>query len=86
MLGLPELDTVFKEGASHKSKIEGQNHLPQPAGHTAFNKAQDGLLFWAESAHFEVMISFFLYNKLSSPTSSFSEIFFNARTGRQITY
>jgi len=31
---------------SHQSGVEGQNHLPQPAGHTAFDAAQDtiGLL------------------------------------------
>ena len=31
---------------SHQSGAEGQNHLPQPAGHSAFDTAQDtvGLL------------------------------------------
>jgi len=26
---------------SHQSRVEGQNHLPQPAGHTTFDAAQD---------------------------------------------
>ncbi|KAK4827791.1 hypothetical protein QYF61_021744 [Mycteria americana] len=41
----PELNTVLRVG-SHQSGTEGQNHLPRPAGHTAFDAAQDtaGLL------------------------------------------
>lgn len=31
VLGSPELDTVLQVG-SHKIRMEGQNHLPQPAG------------------------------------------------------
>jgi len=45
MLGAPELDTVLQLG-SQASTVEGQNYLPQPAGHTSFDAAQDmvGLL------------------------------------------
>jgi len=44
-LRAPELDTVLQVG-SHQSRIDGQNHLPQSAGHTSFDTAQDafGLL------------------------------------------
>ncbi|KAK4826957.1 hypothetical protein QYF61_012806 [Mycteria americana] len=40
-----ELDAVLQVG-SHQSRVEGENHLPQPAGHASFDAAQDtvGLL------------------------------------------
>ena len=40
VLRAPELDTVLRVG-SHESGVEGQNHLPRPAGHASFDKAQD---------------------------------------------
>ncbi|KAK4828848.1 LOW QUALITY PROTEIN: hypothetical protein QYF61_000905 [Mycteria americana] len=45
VLKTPELDAVLQVG-SHQSRVEGQNHLPRPAGHAAFDAAQDtvGLL------------------------------------------
>ncbi|KAK4806791.1 hypothetical protein QYF61_005587 [Mycteria americana] len=45
VLRAPELDAVLQVG-SHQSRIEGQNHLPQPVGHASFDAAQDkiGLL------------------------------------------
>jgi len=45
MLGAPALDTGLQVG-SHKSGVKGQNPLPQPGGHAAFDAAQDmfGLL------------------------------------------
>ncbi|KAK4830254.1 hypothetical protein QYF61_009321 [Mycteria americana] len=45
VLRAPELDAVLQVG-SYQSRVEGQNHLPQPAGHTSFDAAQDtvGLL------------------------------------------
>ncbi|KAK4832392.1 hypothetical protein QYF61_022247 [Mycteria americana] len=39
MLGAPELNAVLQAG-SHESGVEGQNHLPQPAGH-ACHAVQD---------------------------------------------
>ena len=41
----PELDAGLQVG-SHQSGAEGQNHLPQPAGHASFGAARDtiGLL------------------------------------------
>ena len=42
--GLQELDTVLQVG-SHQSEVEGQNHLPRPAGHTSFDAAQDAIGF-----------------------------------------
>ena len=45
VLGAPELNTVLQVG-SHESRVEGQNHLPEPAGHTSLDATQDtvGLL------------------------------------------
>ncbi|KAK4822221.1 hypothetical protein QYF61_011862, partial [Mycteria americana] len=40
VLRAPELDAVLQVG-SHQSGVEGQNHLPRPAGHAAFDAAQD---------------------------------------------
>ncbi|KAK4823100.1 hypothetical protein QYF61_025838 [Mycteria americana] len=44
VLRTPELDAVLQVG-SHHSRAEGQNHLPQPAGHTSFDAAQDTVGF-----------------------------------------
>ncbi|KAK4810926.1 hypothetical protein QYF61_013334 [Mycteria americana] len=44
ILGTPELDAVLQVG-SHESGAEGQNHLPQPAGHASFDAAQDTIGF-----------------------------------------
>ncbi|KAK4828770.1 hypothetical protein QYF61_000795 [Mycteria americana] len=45
MLGAPEVNVVLQVG-SHESGVEGENHLPRPAGHASFDAAQDtvGLL------------------------------------------
>jgi len=45
VLRAPELDSGLQVG-SHQSRAEGQNPLPQPAGHAAFGATQDtvGLL------------------------------------------
>ena len=40
MLGATELDAVLQVG-SHESRIEGQNHLPQPARHSSLDATQD---------------------------------------------
>jgi len=40
VLRIPELDAGLQVG-SHQSRVEEQNHLPQPAGHAAFDAAQD---------------------------------------------
>ncbi|KAK4829697.1 hypothetical protein QYF61_006072 [Mycteria americana] len=44
-LRTPELHAVLQVG-SHQNRVEGQNHLPQPAGHASLDAAQDtvGLL------------------------------------------
>lgn len=39
ILGDPQMDTVLQ------SRVEGENHLPQPAGHTSFDAAQDTVNF-----------------------------------------
>ena len=38
-LGSPELDTVL-QAWPHQGSIEGEDHLPRPAGHTLFNTPQ----------------------------------------------
>ncbi|KAK4819924.1 hypothetical protein QYF61_015299 [Mycteria americana] len=45
VLRAPELDAVLQV-RSHQSRVEGQNHLPRPAGHASSDAAQDvvGLL------------------------------------------
>jgi len=40
VLRAPELDAGL-QGGSYQSGAEGQNHLPRPAGHTAFDAARD---------------------------------------------
>ena len=40
VLGAPGLDTVLQMGP-HNSWVEGDNHLPLPAGHSSFNAAQN---------------------------------------------
>ncbi|PKU45108.1 hypothetical protein llap_4594 [Limosa lapponica baueri] len=59
MLGAPELDAVCQVG-SHQSREEGQNHLPEPAGHASFDAAQHtvGLLGCKPTllAHIELLI------------------------------
>ncbi|KAK4826362.1 hypothetical protein QYF61_007956, partial [Mycteria americana] len=44
VLRAPELDAVLQVG-SHQSRVEGQNHLPRPAGHASFPAAQDTVGF-----------------------------------------
>ena len=39
LLGAPGLDTVLQV-RPHKSKVEGYNHLPLPAGHSSFEAAK----------------------------------------------
>ncbi|KAK4830856.1 hypothetical protein QYF61_013785 [Mycteria americana] len=55
----PELDAVLQVG-SHQSRVEGQNHLPRPAGHASFDAAQDAVdLLGCEhtlSAHIQLFI------------------------------
>ncbi|GAB0205260.1 hypothetical protein GRJ2_002991600 [Grus japonensis] len=60
VLGTPDLDTVLQV-ESHKSRVEGQNHLPRPAGHTSFDAAQDTVGFLGCKrtllAHVELLIN-----------------------------
>lgn len=44
MLEAPELNTVLQVW-SYRSRIEGENHFPQPAGLDSFDVAQDALCF-----------------------------------------
>ena len=43
-LGTPELDAVLQVGCQ-ESGVEGQDPLPQPAGHASFDAAQDTVGF-----------------------------------------
>jgi len=40
VLGAPGLDTVLQMGP-YEGRVEGDNHLPVPAGHPCFDAAQD---------------------------------------------
>jgi len=42
VLRAPEMDSGLQVG-SHQSRVEGQNHLPQPAGHTSLDAALDAV-------------------------------------------
>lgn len=56
-------DAALQEG-SHKSKVEGENHLSRPGSHTCFDAAKGyGRTFWANSA------GSFQASHLSTPTS-----------------
>ena len=44
MLAAPKLEAVLR-GGSQQSGLEGENPLPQPAGHTAWAAAQDAVGF-----------------------------------------
>ena len=69
MLGAPEVDAGLQV-RSHLSRLEGQNLLPRPAGHAAFDAAQDtvGLLGCdcTLSGHVELLINQHLYVLLLS--------------------
>ncbi|PKU42315.1 rna-directed dna polymerase from mobile element jockey-like [Limosa lapponica baueri] len=49
MLRTSELDAVLQV-ESHQSRVEGQNHLPQPAGRNSFDAAQDAVV-WLGCQH-----------------------------------
>ena len=59
LLGAPGLDAVLQRGPQ-KSQIEGDDHLPLPAGHPLFNAAQNtiGLLGLKHTllAHFQLLV------------------------------
>ncbi|KAK4815575.1 LOW QUALITY PROTEIN: hypothetical protein QYF61_004092 [Mycteria americana] len=63
VLRAPELDAVLQV-RSHQSGVEGQNHLPRPAGHASFDAARDtvGLLGCERtlSAHVQLFIHQYL--------------------------
>ena len=61
VLRTPELDAALQGGG-----VEGQNHLPRPAAHTAFDAARIRLAFWAASAHCRITASF---SSTSTPKS-----------------
>jgi len=65
VLRAPELDTRLQVG-SHQSRVEGQNHLPQPACQAAFDAAQDTVGLLAASADCWLMSSF---TPISTPKS-----------------
>ena len=44
LLEAPHLDAVFQMGP-HKSRVEGDNHLPVPASHPSSDGAQDTICF-----------------------------------------
>jgi len=62
VLRAPELDAGLQV-RSHQSRVEGQNHLPQPAGHTSLDAAQDtiGLLGCERTSVAHVQLFFHQY-------------------------
>jgi len=65
VLRAPELDAGLQLG-SHRSRVEGQNHLPQPAAHTSLDAAQDtvGLLGFERTLPGHVQLFFDKYSKV----------------------
>ncbi|KAK4825361.1 hypothetical protein QYF61_026880 [Mycteria americana] len=65
VLRAPELDAVLQVG-SHQSRVEGQNHLPRPAGHAAFDAAQDrvGLLGCEHTLLGHVQLFIYQYSQI----------------------
>ncbi|KAJ7427218.1 hypothetical protein WISP_08815 [Willisornis vidua] len=59
MLRITDRDGVLHLG-SYENRTEGQNHLPQSVGHTAFEATQDAgcPAFWPISSHCCIMSSF----------------------------
>ncbi|KAK4827796.1 hypothetical protein QYF61_021788 [Mycteria americana] len=60
MLWASELDAVLQVGF-HQSEVEGQNHLPQPAGHASFDAAQDTVGFLGCERTLLAHIQFFIH-------------------------
>ena len=60
MLGTPKLYAVLQLG-SHKSGVEGENHLPCSAGHASFDAAHDMVGFLGCKCtlpgHIEILIN-----------------------------
>ena len=54
---------------SHRSRVEGPNHLPRPAGHTAFDAAQDTVGFPGCKHTLLTHVQFFIHNVPPSPSS-----------------
>jgi len=60
VLGTPELDTGLQVG-SHQSGVEGQNHLPRPAGHASLDAAQDTVGRLGCECTLVAHVKFFIY-------------------------
>lgn len=58
MLGTPELEAVLQMGP-HERREEKCSHLPHPAGHAAFDAAQDTVSFLGckYTVHVEFLIN-----------------------------
>jgi len=57
VLRTSQLDAVLQV-RPHQHRVEGQDHLPHPAGHASFDAAQDTVTFWAVRAHCWLIFSF----------------------------
>ncbi|KAK4826030.1 hypothetical protein QYF61_003851 [Mycteria americana] len=60
VLRAPELDAVLQVG-SHQHGVEGQNHLPQPAGHNSFDTDQDMVGFLGCECTFLAHVQLFIH-------------------------
>ncbi|KAK4811179.1 hypothetical protein QYF61_019810 [Mycteria americana] len=59
--GAPELDAVLQVG-SQESGVEGENHLPRPAGHASFDTAQDTIGFLGCERTLLAHVQFFIHH------------------------
>ncbi|KAK4811172.1 hypothetical protein QYF61_019803 [Mycteria americana] len=60
VLGTPKLDAVLQVG-SQESGVEGENHLPRPAGHASFDAAQDTIGFLGCECTLLAHVQFFIH-------------------------
>lgn len=60
MLGTTKLHAVLQVW-SHQSRAEGGNHLPGPAGHPAFDVAQDLVGFLSCEHTLPAYVEFFVH-------------------------
>ena len=73
ILGDLELNAIFQMG-SHKSRVEGNNHLPQLAGHASYNTAQDMVDFLGCKHTLMTQVEFFIIQQpqVLIPEAAFS--------------
>jgi len=70
VLRAPHLDTVLQV-RPHQRRVEGQDHLPRPAGHASSDAAQDTVGFLSHTSfhHTSILAYSFLHTQAPSSTN-----------------